>query len=707
MSPAPPIRVLHVDDEPGFAEMVAEFLERENDRLHVQTATGASAGLDRLEQEGIDCIVSDYEMPEMNGIEFLSAVREEYPDLPFILYTGKGSEEVASDAISNGVTDYLQKETGTGQYTVLANRIGNAVEQYRATTALAENQKRLSLLVEQSPLGVLEYDEDFEIVGLNEAGESILGYAEEELVGETWEALVTEDSYDDVDRVTDELAEAEGGYHSVDENVRQDGERITVEWHNRVITDENDEVVTIISLFQDVTDRDSREQELEQYRAYLEGSTDIITVLDEGGRIQYQSPSVTRILGYDRGELLGRDGFEFVHPDDREAAFGAFERLLTGSEDHVGVEFRFRTADDEWRWLEIRGTDYRDNPDIDGIVVNSRDVTERKRRERTLRETTARLGALFDESPDMINVHDADGNVIDPNPRLCEQTGFSEAELREMKVWDLDETIGPGQAESLWTGMDEGDQAKLSGRYRRSDGSSFPVEIHVRCHDVDGEKRFVVISRDVTEQRQREQQLEQFASVVSHDLRNPLSVAAGNLELARETGEREHFDTVERAHDRMSALIDDLLTLAREGKRVSDIEVVDLGSVTEDCWRTVETAEAALSTTTDSRIHADRERLKQLLENLVRNAVEHGGDNVTVTVGDLPGGFYVADDGSGIPPDDRDRVFTAGYSSTEDGTGFGLSITQQIVEAHGWEITLTANEDGGTRFEITGVEVDG
>jgi len=706
MSPARPVRVLHVDDEPGFADTVAEFLEREDDRLRVQTATSASAGLDRLEREEFDCVVSDYEMPEVNGIEFLSTVREDHADLPFILYTGKGSEEVASDAISNGVTDYLQKESGTGQYTVLANRIRNAVDQYRAATALEESQKRLSLLVEQSPIGVLEYDEDFEIVGLNEAGESILGYAEEELVGETWEVLVTEDSYDDVDRVTDELAKAEGGYHSIDENVRADGERITVEWHNRVITDENDEVVTIISLFQDVTDRDERQRELERYKAYLEGSTDIITVLDEHGRIQYQSPSVTRILGYDRGELVGQNGFEFTHSDDREVAYEAFERLLTEPKDHVGAEFRFRTADDEWRWLEIRGTDYRDNPDIGGIVVNSRDVTERKRRERTLRQTTARLEALFDESPDMINVHDADGNIVDPNPRLCELTGFSEAELREMKVWDLDETIGPEQAESFWAGMDRGDQAKLSGRYRRRDGGSFPVEVHIRRHDIDGEKRFIVISRDVTEQRQREQQLEQFASVVSHDLRNPLNVAEGNLQLARETGESEHFDTVERAHDRMDALIDDLLTLAREGKRVSDIDVVDLASVAEDSWRTVETGAATLRTTTDSRIHADRERLKQLLENLVGNTVEHGGEDVTVTVGDLPDGFYVADDGPGIPADDREAVFETGYSSKERGTGFGLSIARQIVEAHGWEITLTASEDGGARFEMTDVEIE-
>ncbi|MFC6865328.1 PAS domain S-box protein [Halomicroarcula sp. GCM10025817] len=294
-----PVAILHVDDDPDLLALTKTYLETQNDQFEVTTATGVDEGLATLADRQFDCIVSDYEIPGRNGIEFLEAVRAEFPDLPFILYTGKGSEEIASEAISKGVTDYLQKDTGTGQYTVLANRITNTVEQYRAATALEASRDRLSLLVEQSPMGVLEYNEAFEIVRLNETGEDILGYSESELVGETWEVLVTEESYEDVDRVTDELIEARGGFRSVDENVRKDGERIVCEWHNRLITDDDGDVVTIISLFQDITDRKERQRDLERYKAYLDGSTDIITVLDEDGRIQYQSPSVTRILGYE------------------------------------------------------------------------------------------------------------------------------------------------------------------------------------------------------------------------------------------------------------------------------------------------------------------------------------------------------------------------------------------------------------------------
>jgi signal transduction histidine kinase len=136
----------------------------------------------------------------------------------------------------------------------------------------------------------------------------------------------------------------------------------------------------------------------------------------------------------------------------------------------------------------------------------------------------------------------------------------------------------------------------------------------------------------------------------------------------------------------------------------------------------VETENATLVTELERKVEADPERLKQLFENLVRNAVEHGstsnrtgfGDavensngSITVTVGELDGkdGFYVADDGPGIPEDERADVFETGYSTSEQGTGFGLRIVERIVEAHGWEIEVEESEYGGARFEISGVEM--
>ena len=201
--------------------------------------------------------------------------------------------------------------------------------------------------------------------------------------------------------------------------------------------------------------------------------------------------------------------------------------------------------------------------------------------------------------------------------------------------------------------------------------------------------------------------LEQFASVVSHDLRNPLNVAQGRLRMVRSECDSEHLEPVVRAQDRMQALIDDVLSLARGGTAVTETEVVALRAVVQRAWQNVETARATLDIATERSIRADRSRLQQVLENLVRNAVEHGGTDVTISVGDLPDGFYVADDGPGVPETDRAEAFEAGYTTSEDGTGFGLGIVTEIVEAHGWAVGLTESSGGGARFEITGVDFAG
>ena len=156
----------------------------------------------------------------------------------------------------------------------------------------------------------------------------------------------------------------------------------------------------------------------------------------------------------------------------------------------------------------------------------------------------------------------------------------------------------------------------------------------------------------------------------------------------------------------MSRLIDDLLELARAGEQVDELRPVSLRRVVRSAWSSVETNGAELRADVDGRVLADESRLTQLLENLFRNAVEHGGRDVTVTVGALPDGFFVADDGPGVPEADREEIVDAGYSTNDAGTGFGLSIAQEIVDAHGWRVDVTESESGGARFEFRGVEAD-
>lgn len=223
---------------------------------------------------------------------------------------------------------------------------------------------------------------------------------------------------------------------------------------------------------------------------------------------------------------------------------------------------------------------------------------------------------------------------------------------------------------------------------------------------------WVVVFRDETEQQRQQQrlretneQLELLASTVSHDLRNPLSVAEGYLQIARDEFESEELDKIESAHDRMEEIIEEVLTLARVGNQIHDLETVPLEATVERAWENVTTDAAELTVEVDRTVMADLTMIYHVFENLFRNAVEHGGEDVTVTVGSLADGIYVEDDGGGIPADEREDVFDVGYSKTTSGTGFGLSIIKQIVTAHGWEIHVTEGAAGGARFEITGIEV--
>jgi PAS domain S-box-containing protein len=218
----------------------------------------------------------------------------------------------------------------------------------------------------------------------------------------------------------------------------------------------------------------------------------------------------------------------------------------------------------------------------------------------------------------------------------------------------------------------------------------------------------VVVLHDITERerqrralRRQRERLDRFAGVVSHDLRNPLNVAAAGITLAREGGDPEQLDSALDALERMEGILEETLTLARQGESIGDTEAVDLDELCEDCWGMIE-AEAATIEVEPATVRGDPTRLGQLFENLFGNAVEHAGEDVTVRVASLPDGFYVEDDGPGIPADRRDDVLEPGYSA-DGGTGLGLAIVEEIAGAHGWEFGVTAGRDGGARFEFTEV----
>lgn len=215
--------------------------------------------------------------------------------------------------------------------------------------------------------------------------------------------------------------------------------------------------------------------------------------------------------------------------------------------------------------------------------------------------------------------------------------------------------------------------------------------------------------------------LESFASMLAHELRNPLAIA--QIYHERSTGpnaDETAAEEVTTALGRIEEMIDVLLVTARGSGSVIDWGDVALAEVATDAWSDVSAEAAELVVETEGTIRADPTHLHHMLENLFRNSVEHGDTAVTVRVGDIAapgsaandeskgerpvGGFYVEDDGQGIPEEEYDTVFDAGHTSDSGGIGLGLTFIAQLTDIYGWEYTLTESEDGGVRFEFVGVD---
>jgi len=202
------------------------------------------------------------------------------------------------------------------------------------------------------------------------------------------------------------------------------------------------------------------------------------------------------------------------------------------------------------------------------------------------------------------------------------------------------------------------------------------------------------------------EKLQNFASVLSHDLRNPLSVARGYSELIKEdTDNEEYFEQLDSSLIRIENIINDVLELTKKGKKIENKSEIDLESIVNESWGILKLSDSTIHVKDTIQFQADKSRLKNIFENIFRNSKDHTPKNKStkIIVGSLRNkdGFYIEDNGPGIPEEKRDNIFEYGVTHSEDGTGLGLAIVKQIVTAHGWTISVTDAENlGGVRFEI-------
>jgi PAS domain S-box-containing protein len=449
------------------------------------------------------------------------------------------------------------------------------------------------------------------------------------------------------------------------------------------------------------------------FQEAVENTGHAIYWTDRTGSIEYVNPAFEAQTGYSAEEAIGNNANLLQSGVHGDLFYEQLWDTILNGDVWEGEIINERKDGERYVVKQTISPVTDDTGTITRFVAVNEDVTDLREYQERLERQRDRVAGLFDAVPAPLVLAEFDGDdlvVKQTNAAFSETFGYSAKELggSVLDKFIVDDERS-AEAGDLNTRVRQGEQIRQEVTRRTATGERRTFLLSATRLGTDAAEVLATYI-DVTDQKRAQEQLkertedlEEFANVVSHDLRNPLNVAAGHLELLDEACDSPHVDTIREAHTRMQELIENILMLAKHGKSIGETGSVSLDACVSKAWETVETGSASLTVAASNTVQADESRLRQLFANLVRNAVEHGGERVTVTVGDLRDGFYIADTGPGIPEEKRSDVFDAGHTTTENGTGFGLAIVQEIADAHGWTITVTDSESGGARFEITGV----
>ena len=576
--------MLHVDDEAGFAELVATFLERSDPRIDVTTATSAARGLSLLDEAAFDCIVSDHDMPGRDGIEFLEAVREDHPDLPFILFTGKGSEEIASLAISAGVDDYLQKGGGTEQYTVLANRVVNYVDRARERS----QRQRLHAAIESTRDGIALLDADGEYVYVNDAYGSLYGIDPDEVVGRRWTEVFPDTEAPFLDEVVRPTLESEGYWEGESTVRRADGSTFVAERAATVTA--SGEVVWSV---RDVSDRKRRERALSETNRQLEAVLDTveaaIVMKDTEGRYLLMNQNARELVGIgDDVRVIGKTDDEIFPAEIAERYRADDRRTLESGETQV-VEEPVPGPEGERTVLTRKSPVFDERGEPYAVCAVAADITERKGRERELELTTELLSSterMGDVGSWEVNMETGEATWTEGTRRILGVTDSSDPTLNQGLGFVTPDDRDRMEA-LLARCIEAGEPFDTETHVETSDGDVREVVLRGERVETDDGRRLVRgYIQDIAEQKRRERELvaarERLDAVVSNvpmvlfaidpDGTFTLSEGKGLRQLGLEPGEVVG-DSVFEVYGRYDDVVDGI-ERALDGELVEEVYTV-------------------------------------------------------------------------------------------------------------------------------------
>ena len=742
------IRVLHVYDEPGLLKIAKQLLETEG-QFQVDTASTAEEAREKMKKETYDAVVSDYQMSGKDGLELLKDLRQNESAVPFIIFTGKGREEIAIKALNLGADRYLDKNGDPETvYCELAHAINEAVERKRAQEKLRESEERFRLLFDNIPVGVVLVDRDGFVVAANQAQCSFLGYAKRELIGMHFSRYLSEDDLERGLFLLREMVEGKRDNYTADRKYkRKDSVLVWGRSSWSAVRNEEGQFKYLVAVVEDITESkkaqlalseseekfrsvvdSAAQEELRDLREKLdvlfEHAPDAYYMNDLKGVFVTGNRAAEKMTGYGRNELIGKSFLKLnllprnqIPKAARLLAMNALGRS-TGPD-----EFMLNRNDGTQVQVEIRTFPAK----LDGrtlVLGIARDVTRRKKDERAVLESKQKFEGLFTGNPEATVYLDQNFRILDVNPRFTSLFGYS---LEEVKGKVLNDVVVPKscmeEAKMLDGKAGEGYVYHDTVRVKK-DGSLVQVSISAAPIIIQDQLAgYIGVYKDISKLKTTEEELQKATENVGimneklrvvggltrHDVRNKLSTITGNTYLARKEL---------AGNSKVSDYLKEMETAVRQVVRIFDFaktyEMLGVeGLAYIDVERTINEATSLFSDMKSAKVSNEchgltvlaDSLLRQLFYNLMDNSLKYGKKITKIRIhyektGENNLRLIYEDDGVGIPDSEKPKLFKEGFSSGGS-TGYGLYLIKKMVEFYGWTIQETGITGKGAQFTIT------
>ena len=395
------LHVLIVEDDPDMASMIKMLLEQKCSATAEIVGDCASAR-EKFKSQTFDIITVDYQLPDGDGLELLGEIGEMDNPPPVIMVTGHGDEQTAVESFKLGASGYVVKDKRLS--TLLPDAVEHALSEIRlrrAEVELRKSEEKYRFLAENATDIIWTMDMDLNWTFISSSIERVRGYTPEEAISQTLEEAHTPESFKyAMDVMAEELeADKERDPDRVRtlelEQYRKDGSTVWLSVTIRFLRDDEGNIVGILGVSGDITERRRMEEKLRQsreyYRALIENSRDVVSIINRDGTIRYISDSAEEAYGYTPEELVGTSPFEHLDPDQVEEMVNILAREINKPGVVVRVEYSYQHKDGSWHEYESICQNRIDDPAIQGIVLNSRDISERKRVEEKLKRTNVEL----------------------------------------------------------------------------------------------------------------------------------------------------------------------------------------------------------------------------------------------------------------------------------------------------------------------------